>query len=76
MERTPSLIIEGYPLLTRKTFKEILYYRNNSLTIEGNALRTKANNSWKSPTIEGSPLLINKLFKKIPYYRTKTLSIL
>ena len=52
------------------------YYRGKPLTIEGNALRIKTTNSWKSPTIEGSPLPINDLFKTIPYYRTKTLSIL
>ena len=38
MERRPSLTIEGNHLLIRKTFKEIPYYENNSLTIEGNAL--------------------------------------
>ena len=32
MEGTPSLTIEGHPLLIRKSFKEIPYYRNNSLT--------------------------------------------
>ena len=39
MERTPSLTIEGNPLLIRKPFKEIPCYRNKSLTMEGNALR-------------------------------------
>ena len=76
MERTPSLTIEGHPLLIRKSFKEIPYYRNNSLTIEGNALRIKTHNSWKSFTIEGRPLLISNLFKQIPYYSLTTLSIL
>ena len=32
MERTPSLTIEGNPLLIRKTFKDISYYINKSLT--------------------------------------------
>ena len=45
MERTPSLTIEGQPLLIRKSFKDIPYNRNNPLTIEGNALRIKTNNS-------------------------------
>ena len=40
MEGKPSLTTEGDPLLTRKTFKEIPYYRNKSLTskdiIQGN----------------------------------------
>ena len=69
MERTPSLTIEGNPLLIRKSFKENHYYRNNPLTIEGHALRinnnnnnndNNSNNSWKSPTTEGSPLLMSK----------------
>ena len=34
MERKPSLSIEGSPLLIRKSFKEIPYYRNSSLTNE------------------------------------------
>ena len=38
MKRTPSLTIEGNPLLIRKTFKEIPYYISDFLTIEGNAL--------------------------------------
>ena len=38
MEGKLSLTTEGNPLLIRKTFKEIPYYRNISLTIEGNAL--------------------------------------
>ena len=54
MEGKPSLTIEKHILL----YNEIPCYRRNSLTIEGNALRTKTNNSWKSPTIEGSRLLI------------------
>ena len=45
MERTPSLTIEGNPVLIRKSFKETPYYRNSSLTIEGNALRITTNNS-------------------------------
>ena len=45
MERRPSLTIEGNPLLIRKSFKEIPYNINNPLTIEGNALRIKTNNS-------------------------------
>ena len=60
MEGKPSLTIEGNPLLIRKSFKEIPYYRNNSLTIEGHALRIKTNNSWKSLTIGRSLLLISK----------------
>ena len=60
MERKPSLTIEGNPLLIRKSFKEISYYINNSLTIEGNALRkNKTNNSCKSLTIGRSPLLMS-----------------
>ena len=42
MEGTPSLTIEGHPLLIRNTFKAIPYYRNKSLTdkdiIQGNPL--------------------------------------
>ena len=75
MEGKPSLTIEGSPLLMRNTFKEIPfsftllkkeipYYRRKALTIEGNALRIKTINSWKSLTIEGNPLLINKLWNK------------
>ena len=45
MEGKPSLTIEGNPLLIRKSFKDIPYNRNNPLTIEGNALRIKTNNS-------------------------------
>ena len=45
MERRPSLAIEGNPLLIRKSFKEIPYNINNSLTIEGNALQIKTNSS-------------------------------
>ena len=45
MEGKPSLTIEGNPLLIRKSFKEIPYTRNNSLTIEGDALGIKANDS-------------------------------
>ena len=45
MEGKPSLTIEGNPLLIRKPFKEIPYNINNSLTIEGNALRIKTNDS-------------------------------
>ena len=45
MKGTPSLTTEGNPLLIRKSFKEILYNLNNSLTIEGNALQIKTNNS-------------------------------
>ena len=45
MEGKLSLTIEGNPLLIRKSFKEIPYTRNNPLTIEGNALRIKTNNS-------------------------------
>ena len=32
MEGKPSLTTEGNHLLIRKTFKDILYYRNKSLT--------------------------------------------
>ena len=45
MDGKYSLTIEGNPLLIRKSFKEIPYYRNNSLTMEGNALQQKTNNS-------------------------------
>ena len=45
MEGTPSLTIEGNPLLIRKLFKEISYNRTNPLTIEGNALGITTNNS-------------------------------
>ena len=42
MEGTPSLTTEGNPLLIRKPFKEIPYYKNRSLTdkdiIQGNPL--------------------------------------
>ena len=44
MERTPCLTIEGNPLYIRKSFKEIPCYRNDSLTIEGHALRITTNN--------------------------------
>ena len=71
MERTPPLTIEGPPILIRKPFKDIPYYRNSSLTIEGNALRIRTNNSWTSLTIGRSPLLMSKLLKKIPYYSKK-----
>ena len=30
MERTPSLTIERNPLLIRKSFEEMFYYRNSS----------------------------------------------
>ena len=60
MERTPSLTIEGNPLLIRESFKEIPYYRNNSSTIEGSALRIKTYNSWTSLTTGRSPLLMSK----------------
>ena len=87
MEGKPSLTIEGSPLLMRNTFKEIPfsftllkkeipYYRRKSLTIEGNALRIKTINSWKSLTIGRSPLLSSNLLNKIPYYRKKPLTIL
>ena len=42
MEGKPSITIEGTPLLIRNIFKEIPYYRNNSLTnkdiVQGNPL--------------------------------------
>ena len=41
MEGKPSLTIGGHPLLIRISFKDIPNYINNSLTIEGNALRQK-----------------------------------
>ena len=45
MEGKPSLTIKGNPLLIRKSFKEIPYYINSFLTIEGNALRKKTHKS-------------------------------
>ena len=94
MEGKPSLTIEGSPLLMRNTFKEIPfsftllkkeipYYRRKSLTIEGNALRIKTSNSWKSLTIGRSPLLSSNLLNKsltiernpLPYYVMKSLTI-
>ena len=46
MEGKPCLTTEGNPLLIRKPVKEIPYYKkNNSLTIEGNVLRIKTNDS-------------------------------
>ena len=45
MEIRPSLTIEGNPLLIKTYFKEIPYYRREPLTIQGNALGIKTNNS-------------------------------
>ena len=80
MERTPSLTIEGHPLLIRKSFKEIPYYNNTFFTIERNPLPyyRKKNLTMEgkpSLTIEGSPLLIRNTFKGIPYYRKNSLTI-
>ena len=76
---------QGHPLLYKEILycrmkslavKEIPYHIMTSLTIEGNALRTRTNNPWKSLTTEGSPSLINTLLKKLPYYRKTPLTIL
>ena len=72
MERKLSLTIEGIPLLIRKSFKEIPYYRNNSLTnedmIRGNPYHV----------IEIHPLLYTEApycgRKSFLYYRRKPLT--
>ena len=56
MEGKPSLTIETTILL----YNEIPCYRMKSLTIEGNALRIKTNNSWTSLTIGRNPLRMSK----------------
>ena len=62
MEGTPSLTTERNPLQIRKTFKDIPYYRNKSLTIED--------------IIQGNPYHITEinplLYKETPYCGRKT----
>ena len=62
MERTPSLTIEGHPLLIRKSFKEIPYYNNIFFTIERNPLPYYR---------KRKPYYGRKTF---PYYRRKSLT--
>ena len=72
MEGKPSLTTERNPLQIRKTFKDIPYYRNKSLTIkdiiQGNPYHI----------IEINPLLYKETpycgRKTFPYYRRTSLT--
>ena len=71
MEGKRSLTTKINPLQIRKTFKDIPYYRNNSLTkgiIQGNPYHI----------IERNPLLYKEtpycVRKTFPYYRRKSLT--